>query len=106
MTPQLSARLLTALPQLLGHRDQEFTHPEDRESDVDAAWEILNGKRNTHQTEKRFLRPDGSVRWVLANLTFLRDDAGRPLSWVGQSSTSPSAASGRRRCGTWPTTTS
>ena len=70
--------------QLLGHRDQEYTHPEDRQSDVDAAWEILNGKRNTHQTEKRFLRPDHLVRWVLANLTFLRDDAGRPLSWVGQ----------------------
>jgi diguanylate cyclase (GGDEF)-like protein len=49
----------------------------------DAAWEILNG-RNTHQAEKRFVRPDGLVRWVLANLVFLRDDAGRPLSWVGQ----------------------
>ena len=24
------------------------------------------------------------MRWVLANLIFLRDDAGRPLSWVGQ----------------------
>ncbi len=70
--------------QLLGHRDQEYTHPEDRQADVDAAWEILNGRRNTHQTEKRFVRPDGSVRWVLANLVFLRDDAGRPLSWVGQ----------------------
>jgi diguanylate cyclase (GGDEF)-like protein/PAS domain S-box-containing protein len=70
--------------QLLGRRDQEYTHPEDRQADVDAAWEILNGRRSTHQTEKRFVRPDGSVRWVLANLIFLRDDAGRPLSWVGQ----------------------
>lgn len=70
--------------QLLGRRDQEYTHPEDRQADVDAAWEILNGRRNTHETEKRFVRPDGSVRWVLAYLTFLRDDAGRPLSWVGQ----------------------
>ena len=70
--------------QLLGHRDQEYTHPEDRQADVDAAWEILDGRRNTHQTEKRFVRPDGSARWVLANLVFLRDDAGRPLSWVGQ----------------------
>jgi PAS domain S-box-containing protein len=30
------------------------------------------------------VRPDGSVVWALANLTFLRDEAGRPLSWVGQ----------------------
>jgi diguanylate cyclase (GGDEF)-like protein/PAS domain S-box-containing protein len=70
--------------QLVGCRDQEYTHPEDRQADVDAAWEILNGRRNTHQAEKRFVRPDGLVRWVLANLVFLRDDAGRPLSWVGQ----------------------
>ncbi len=30
------------------------------------------------------MHADGSVVWVIANLTFLRDDAGRPLSWVGQ----------------------
>ena len=80
----LEALLGRTEEQLLGHRDQEYTHPEDRQSDIDAAWEVLDGDRNTHQTEKRFLRPDGSVRWVLAYLIFLRDDAGRPLSWVGQ----------------------
>jgi len=69
---------------LLGRRDQELTHPDDRQADLDAAWEILEGRIDTHQTEKRFLRPDGSVVWALANLTFLRDEAGRPLSWVGQ----------------------
>src|SRR4051794_7697906 len=69
---------------LIGRRDQELTHPDDRQADVDAAWEILDARRNTHQCEKRFVRPDGSVVWTLANLTFLRDDGGRPLSWVGQ----------------------
>src|SRR5688500_9621331 len=69
---------------LLGRRDQELTHPDDRQADLDAAWEILEGRLDTHQTEKRFLRPDGSVVWALASLTFLRDEAGRPLSWVGQ----------------------
>ena len=70
--------------ELLGRRDQELTHPDDRQADVDAAWEILDGRRSTHQCEKRFVRPDGSVVWTLANLTFLRDGAGRALSWVGQ----------------------
>jgi diguanylate cyclase (GGDEF)-like protein/PAS domain S-box-containing protein len=69
---------------LLGRRDQELTHPDDRQADLDAAWEILEGRTDTHQTEKRFVRPDGSIVWALANLTFLRDEAGRPLSWVGQ----------------------
>ncbi|HUR22969.1 MAG TPA: PAS domain S-box protein [Acidimicrobiales bacterium] len=70
--------------ELLGRRDQEFTHPDDRQSDVDAAWRILRGEIDTWQCEKRFLRPDGSVVWALANLTFLRDEDGNPISWTGQ----------------------
>ena len=65
-------------------RDQELTHPDDRQSDVDAAWRILRGELSTWQCEKRFVRPDGEVVWTLANLTFLRDEYGRPLCWVGQ----------------------
>ena len=80
----LSALLGRPPEDLLGRRDQELTHPDDRQADLDAAWEILEGRTDTHQTEKRFVRPDGSVVWALANLTFLRDEAGRPLSWVGQ----------------------
>jgi diguanylate cyclase (GGDEF)-like protein/PAS domain S-box-containing protein len=70
--------------ELLGRRDQEFTHPEDRQADVDAAWRILNGELDTWQCEKRFLRSDGTEVWAIANLTFLRSPEGHPLSWVGQ----------------------
>jgi diguanylate cyclase (GGDEF)-like protein/PAS domain S-box-containing protein len=80
----LCAMLGRAASDLLGRRDQELTHPDDRRADVDAAWEILDGRRGTHQCEKRFVRPDGSVVWALATLTFLRDASGRSLSWVGQ----------------------
>jgi diguanylate cyclase (GGDEF)-like protein/PAS domain S-box-containing protein len=70
--------------ELIGRRDQELTHPDDRASDLEAAAEIFAGKLSTHQCEKRFVRTDGSIVWALANLTFLRDEAGRPLGWVGQ----------------------
>ena len=63
---------------------QELTHPDDRQGDVDAAWRILRGDTHSRQAEKRFVRPDGDVVWALANLTFLRDEHGRPLCWVGQ----------------------
>jgi diguanylate cyclase (GGDEF)-like protein/PAS domain S-box-containing protein len=69
---------------LLGRRDQEFTHPDHRASDVAAAWRILEGEIDTWQTEKRFVRPDGSAVWVIANMTFLRDEDGRALAWLGQ----------------------
>jgi PAS domain S-box-containing protein len=70
--------------ELIGRRDQELTHPDDRQADIEVAWEILAGRYDSHQCEKRFVRPDGSIVWALANLTFLRDEAGRPLTWVGQ----------------------
>ncbi|HEX5911249.1 MAG TPA: diguanylate cyclase [Thermoleophilaceae bacterium] len=70
--------------ELLGMRDQELTHPDDRRADLEAAELILAGARSSHQTEKRFLRPDGQEVWVIANLSFLRDEHGRPISWLGQ----------------------
>ena len=47
-------------------------------------WRILRGELARWQCEKRFVRPDGEVVWALANLTFVRDEHGRPLCWVGQ----------------------
>jgi PAS domain S-box-containing protein len=70
--------------ELLGRRDQELTHPDDRRSDLDAAWRILEGEIDIWQTEKRFLAPDGSIVWAIANMSFIRDEAGRPLFWLGQ----------------------
>ncbi len=69
---------------LLGVRDQVLTHPDDRQSDIDAAWRILNGEMSTWQTEKRFLTPTGDIVWVIANMTFVRDGHGNPLAWLGQ----------------------
>jgi diguanylate cyclase (GGDEF)-like protein/PAS domain S-box-containing protein len=80
----LCALLDRSAEELVGMRDQALTHPEDRQSDIDAAWRILRGELSTWQCEKRFVRPDGSLVWTLANLTFLRDEYGRPLCWVGQ----------------------
>jgi diguanylate cyclase (GGDEF)-like protein/PAS domain S-box-containing protein len=80
----LCALLDRSEEELLGRRDQEFTHPDHRASDVAAAWRILEGEIDTWQTEKRFMRPDGTAVWVIANLTFLRDEAGRAMTWLGQ----------------------
>jgi diguanylate cyclase (GGDEF)-like protein/PAS domain S-box-containing protein len=77
--------LLRRTPEeLLGCRDQEITHPDDREADLEAAERILKGEIDCWQTEKRFVRPDGSTVWAVANMTFLRDDDGCPLAWMGQ----------------------
>jgi diguanylate cyclase (GGDEF)-like protein/PAS domain S-box-containing protein len=82
--PALCLLLGRPAEDLVGRRDQEFTHPDDRESDVAAAWRILNGEIDTWQAEKRFVRPDGALVWAIANMTFLRDEARRPIAWLGQ----------------------
>ena len=84
VNPALCRLMDRSEPELLGHRDQEFTHPDHRASDVAAAWRILEGEIDTWQTEKRFVRPDGTVVWVIANMTFLRDEEGRAMTWLGQ----------------------
>lgn len=83
VNPSLCTLLGRSPDELIGRRDQEFTHPDDREADVEAAWRILRGELDRWQCEKRFLRPDGSVVWTIANLSFLRTADGHPLSWVG-----------------------
>jgi diguanylate cyclase (GGDEF)-like protein/PAS domain S-box-containing protein len=70
--------------ELVGERDNEITHPDDRERDVDLAWKILRGELDSVQIEKRFCKPDGAIVWVIANMTYLRDDDGNGVAWVGQ----------------------
>jgi len=82
--PALCRLLDRPLDGLLGRRDQEFTHPDDRQSDVDAAWRILDGEIDVWQTEKRFVRPDGTIVWSIASMTFLRDEHRHPVAWLGQ----------------------
>jgi PAS domain S-box-containing protein len=81
--------------ELIGMRDNVLTHPDDRQSDIDAAWRILRGELSTWQCEKRFVRPDGGIVWTLANLTFLRDEYGARCAGSGSSRTSPSCAGWR-----------
>jgi diguanylate cyclase (GGDEF)-like protein/PAS domain S-box-containing protein len=84
VNPALCRLLDRPAESLIGRRDQEFTHPDDRQSDIDAAWRILGGELDVWQTEKRFVRPDGGVVWAIANMTFLRDEDGHAVAWLGQ----------------------
>ena len=69
---------------LIGRRDNELTHPDDRDRDVEIAWKILRGELDSVQLEKRFLKPDGSVVWAISNVTYLRDGDGNGIAWLGQ----------------------
>ncbi len=61
---------------------REALHPDDR-SKVFAEWEAACQLRQPYSTECRFLRPDGSVVWVLGQVTPEFSEDGTAVSYVG-----------------------
>jgi diguanylate cyclase (GGDEF)-like protein/PAS domain S-box-containing protein len=70
--------------ELLDLTFQNITHPDDLEADLQLVREVLEGKRRTYRMEKRYVRADGAVCWVLLSVSLVRDDAGEPLYFVSQ----------------------
>jgi PAS domain S-box-containing protein len=60
----------------------EALHPADRDRVRQAADEALAGGAG-YRVEHRIVRPDGSQRVVHERAELVRDDAGRPVRWLG-----------------------
>ena len=58
---------------------KEVTHPDDPTIDMDIVGEFERENLQNWQTEKRYLRGDGSVLWALLNLTVFRDSEGKVI---------------------------
>lgn len=81
-----------ALSRMLGYTESEFveltfqdiTHPDDLEADLDLLHECVEGKRNTYQMEKRYIRKDGQTIWVHLAVAILRAENREPLYFISQ----------------------
>jgi PAS domain S-box-containing protein len=58
-------------------------HPDDREPIEQALRAYLAGETPEYQVEFRARHRDGSYRWILSRGVVVRDDAGRPVRFVG-----------------------
>jgi len=65
--------------ELLKMRVPEVTHPEDRQKDWESYQQVVRGEVPDYRSDKRYVRKDGSVRWVNVNLTVTRDAGGHPV---------------------------
>jgi len=63
----------------LGHA----THPEDAARDDALFAELVAGRRDHYQLEKRYLRPDGTTAWGRLTTSLVRDAAGAPQYAIG-----------------------
>jgi diguanylate cyclase (GGDEF)-like protein/PAS domain S-box-containing protein len=70
--------------ELLATTFQAITHPEDLGADLDRVNAVLDGTSRTYQMEKRYLRKDGNIVWVLLSVSLVRDPSGKPLTFVSQ----------------------
>jgi PAS domain S-box-containing protein len=87
----LEAQLLEtnrALQQMFGYSSEEFynlpvpefSHPEDMAVDADIFFnELVPGKRDGYQMEKRFIRKNGEMFWGRLSMSLARAESGEPL---------------------------
>ena len=81
-----------ALSEMLGYTQEELgrlsfqdiTHPDDQEASVTAKTRLLKGEIRNYQMEKRYIRKDGGVVWVLLGVSVAHDADGFPLHFVSQ----------------------
>lgn len=85
-------RVNSAVCQMLGYREEELlalsiaeiTHPDDMAADMALLAQLLAGKRESYQLEKRNFHKDGRIVHIQLSVSLVRNDRGRPLYFVSQ----------------------
>jgi len=57
----------------------DLDHPDDRGADAERVLKALADPAAGYHAEKRYVRKDGTIRWVHVAANFLRDELGRPV---------------------------
>ena len=83
VNPALCRFLGRQADELLGHRWDDFSHPDEVALGAAAMHRVALGD-DQYIDERRYLRPDGSVVWALATVALVRDDNGQPAYYFGQ----------------------
>ena len=60
----------------------DLTHPDDLSRDIELLDAFLSGGTPAYENEKRYVRKDGSIRWVAVTARMVTDDAGQPLHGI------------------------
>jgi diguanylate cyclase (GGDEF)-like protein/PAS domain S-box-containing protein len=85
-------RVNEAVCHMLGYSEEEFltlsiadvTHPDDYGNDLAQLEQMLDGRIDAYQMEKRNLHKDGHVVHFQLSVSLVRDEHGKPLYFVSQ----------------------
>jgi diguanylate cyclase (GGDEF)-like protein/PAS domain S-box-containing protein len=70
--------------ELLALSFQDITHPDDVHADIALLRRVLAGEIEKYRIEKRYIRSDGEILWVMLGVSLVRDEQGEPLYFVSQ----------------------
>lgn len=68
--------------ELLGRPFSDFTHPEDRQRNLEGFASLTRGDIGEYRAEKRYIRKDGHIVWGHVTVNMTRNDQGRPLHTI------------------------
>lgn len=63
---------------------QILTHPDDLEKGLEKVQDVLSGKIQTYQMEKRYIHKNGHILWGILSVALVRDSNGAPKYFVAQ----------------------
>jgi PAS domain S-box-containing protein len=63
--------------ELMQKTGREFSFPEDIEIGNEEFWDVVYGRRNTYQIEKRYVKKTGAVYWARLTVTGVYDSQGK-----------------------------
>lgn len=78
--------------QILGYTEEELlkidfqtvTYPEDLEVDLNYVRQLLAGEINFYHMEKRYIKKNGDVIWILLSGSLIRNSENKPLYFIAQ----------------------
>uniref|UniRef100_UPI00375143BB PAS domain S-box protein n=1 Tax=Undibacterium sp. TaxID=1914977 RepID=UPI00375143BB len=70
--------------ELLATDFQTITHPDDLTADLNFLNQLLEGKIESYQMEKRYFHKKGHVIWILLSVSLVRTSDGTPVHYVAQ----------------------
>jgi PAS domain S-box-containing protein len=81
-----------ALCALIGYDEEELTrtdfqritHPEDLQADLQSVRQMLDGRIQTYQMEKRYFHKNGRTIWTLLSVSLVRHPDGTPKYFISQ----------------------
>ena len=80
----LSRSLGYTSDELIGKSFRDLTHPEDLKKDFELLQEVINGKRESYELEKRYFHKNGNLIFVLLTVTVVKKVNGEISHLVSQ----------------------